>query len=96
MQTVLKCIPGVKLPKNSYNIYIHFKEDKVVILVIDHNPRRKDPSLPIKQYCKSLETLQKVSPGKIANPKIIVARRQPPNLLRHLSLSVHRDQNTLI
>ena len=36
---------------------------------------------------------EKVVGGLVDYPKIIVARRQPPNLLLSLSLSVTRDQN---
>ena len=68
-------------------------ENNNVTLVIDHNPRRKDPSQLIKQCCEPLKFTNKILNKKLSMPKVIVAKRQPPNLLRQLSLNLDRDQN---
>ena len=59
--------------------------------MLDHNPTIIDPSQIIKENCKSLALLDKITSGKKKIPKIITARRQPMNLLRILSLSIKRD-----
>ena len=66
----------------------------ILTLVIDHNPNYEDPSLTIKNICQSLAMTETVKNGKMKQPKIITARRQPPNLLRILSLSKKRDHKT--
>ena len=62
-------------------------------MVINHNPNIRDPSIKTKECAAGLMFTEKVAGGLVDYPKIIVARRQPPNLLRSLSLSVTRDQN---
>ena len=59
--------------------------------MLDHNPNLIDPSPKIKESCKKLEKLNKVQNGKKSVPRILTAKRQPPNLLRLLSLSMKRD-----
>ena len=66
----------------------------MLTLVIDHNPNFEDPSVTVKNICQSLAITDKVKNGKMKMPKIITARRQPPNLLRILSLSKKRDHST--
>ena len=66
---------------------------KAITMVINHNPNIRDPSIKTKECAAGLMFTEKVAGGLVDYPKIIVARRQPPNLLRSLSLSVTRDQN---
>ena len=66
-----------------------------ITLVIDHNPNLVDPSQRIKNFCKELAKMPAVISGHMKVPQIITARRQPPNLLRSLSLSKKRDHKTL-
>ena len=67
------------------------KNKNTLTLVLDHNPKFIDPSYKIKQNCINLNELEKVKAGKKSVPRIITAKRQPPSLLRLLSLSVKRD-----
>ena len=75
---------------NFYRIQNKKKSD-FITLVLDHNPTIIDPSQIIKENCKSLALLDKITSGKKKMPKILTARRQPMNLLRILSLSIKRD-----
>jgi len=72
------------------------KDTDNIPLVLDYNPTIKDPSLKIKDTFKNLELLDKISNGQINMPNMIVARRQPPSLLRQLSLSIFRDHDIKI
>ena len=68
-------------------------DKNMVTLVINHNPKIIDPTGIIMETTKNLRYASKVSNGKRTIPKITIARRQPPNLLRILSLSKKRDHN---
>ena len=75
----------------NHNVEMETKDQTPnLTLVIDHNPNTKDPSNIIKNHCKNLIYTKKISSEEKKPPKIITARRQPPNLLRTLSLNVNR------
>ena len=64
-----------------------------VSLVFDYNPKIFDPAQKVRELSTNLQYVNKVKIGKRKEPNIIVARRQPLNLLRILTLSKVRDQN---
>lgn len=66
-------------------------DKKTLTMVIDHDPNLVDPSSTVKRICNSLLMTEKAKAGIMTMPKIITARRQPPNLSRILSLSKKRD-----
>lgn len=78
---------------DSRGIKIKNKKDdhQTITLVIDHNPNISDPSIKVKQICNELNNCEIVKSGKVKMPNIITSRRQPPNLLRTLSLNKKRD-----
>ena len=47
-------------------------------MVINHNPSIRDPSIKTKECAAGLMFTEKVAGGLVDYPKIIVARRQPP------------------
>ena len=67
------------------------KIENLITLVTEHNPTVKNPAAKITQNFKNLKNIEKVKNGKRIMPKFIHAKRQPPNLLRSLSLSLKRD-----
>ena len=63
-------------------------------LVLDYNPNVIDPSNKIINYCTDLISTDKLTKAnQTTPPKIIKAKRQPPNLLRSLSLGKTNDHN---
>ena len=67
--------------------------ENTVSLVFDYNPKIVDPAQKVRELSTNLQYVNKVKIGKRKEPNIIVARRQPLNLLRILTLSKVRDQN---
>ena len=65
--------------------------DVNLTLVLDHNHKFVDPSYKIKENCKNSNELEKVKAGIKSVPRIITAKREPPNLLRLFSLCVKRE-----
>ena len=66
------------------------ERDKIT-LVMNHNPQYLDPSDKIKNIVQDLAHTVKIQATNDRIPIIINARRQPPNLVRMLSLSKKRD-----
>ena len=60
-----------------------------IVFVSTYNPTRVDPLQRLRAICKGLKYTKATMPHKI-----IAARRQPPSLLRTLSLSKKMDQYT--
>ena len=52
------------------------------------------PSKTVRNCCKAFAHTENVKAGKTPLPDIITAGRQPPNLLRQLSLNIRRDHNS--
>ena len=48
-------------------------------MVINHNPSIRDPPIKTKECAAGLMFTEKVAGALVDYPKIIVARRQPPN-----------------
>ena len=71
--------------------------DRELTLVIDYDPRYEDPSTLIRNVFNQTFTLtEKYKAGKLQTPRLITARRQPPNLARILSLNQTRDHTLSI
>ncbi|KAL5255370.1 hypothetical protein ACHWQZ_G014702 [Mnemiopsis leidyi] len=70
-------------------------KEKQLTLVIDYYPNYEDPATKIREICnQTFPMTDKGKAGKLQTPKIIAARRQPPNLGRILSLNQTRDHTT--